>query len=60
MRFFFITSPAMDGFFVEMAQLNAATHGAPSPDALTELGARWDSEFVDLPGSGPVPMAVEH
>ncbi len=48
-RFFFITSPAMDGFFAEMAELNAATAGMPSARALIALGARWDSEFVDLP-----------
>ena len=58
-RFFFVTSPAMDGFFVEMAELNAATGGAPSPAALAELGARWDSHFVDLPDSGAVEMAAE-
>lgn len=28
-RFLFITSPALDGFFAEMADLNAATGGSP-------------------------------
>jgi mannose-6-phosphate isomerase-like protein (cupin superfamily) len=58
-HFFFITSPAMDGFFVEMAELNSASGGAPSSAALVELGERWDSTFTDLPGEGPVPMTVE-
>lgn len=48
-RFFFVSSPAMDGFFVDMEQLNRASGGAPSPAALAELGARWDTSFVDLP-----------
>ncbi|MET7746605.1 cupin domain-containing protein [Streptomyces sp. NPDC005385] len=48
-RFLFITSPALDGFFAEMAVLNAATDGSPSVEALKELGARWDCVFVDLP-----------
>ncbi len=48
-RFLFITSPAMDGFFVEMAELNAATAGSPSAAALAELGARWDCVFAELP-----------
>ena len=58
-RFFFITSPAMDGFFVEMAALNAATGGSPSSAALIELGSRWDSEFVGLPAHGVVAMTAE-
>jgi mannose-6-phosphate isomerase-like protein (cupin superfamily) len=58
-RFFFITSPAMDGFFLEMAELNAATGGAPTPAALAELGARWDTIFTDLPTVGSVRMTVE-
>jgi quercetin dioxygenase-like cupin family protein len=58
-RFFFINSPAMDGFFVAMADLNAATDGAPSPADLADLGARWDTEFVDLPGQGSVAMVNE-
>lgn len=51
-RFLFVTSPAMDGFFAEMAELNSATGGAPSVRALAELGARWDCAFVDVPGGG--------
>jgi len=58
-RFFFICSPAMDGFFDEMAHLNATTGGAPTSQALTELGSRWDSSFVDLPSDSTVPMTVE-
>ena len=58
-RFFFITSPAMDGFFVEMEQLNQATNGAPAPTALRELGARWDTTFVDLPSDAAVDMHNE-
>ncbi|TDT42081.1 cupin domain [Streptomyces sp. BK208] len=48
-RFLFITSPALDGFFAEMAELNAATDGHPSAQALRDLGARWDCLFTALP-----------
>ncbi|MER7980730.1 cupin domain-containing protein [Streptomyces sp. NPDC095817] len=48
-RFLFITSPALDGFFAEMADLNAATGGSPPAEALKELGDRWDCVFTDLP-----------
>ncbi|MEV7075090.1 cupin domain-containing protein [Streptomyces sp. NPDC093990] len=48
-RFLFITSPALDGFFAEMAELNAATGGNPPARALRELGARWDCVFTALP-----------
>jgi mannose-6-phosphate isomerase-like protein (cupin superfamily) len=59
-RFLFITSPAMDGFFAEMAELNVATGGAPSAQALAELGARWDCSFADLPAAdSPVRMTDE-
>ena len=60
-RFFFITSPAMDGFFVAMEGLNRESGGAPSAAALAELGARWDTTFVDLPGGseGAVRMVTE-
>ncbi|MEU6313140.1 cupin domain-containing protein [Streptomyces sp. NPDC047014] len=51
-RFLFITSPALDGFFAEMAALNAATGGNPSTAALRELGSRWDCVFVALPEGG--------
>ncbi|MEU8794023.1 cupin domain-containing protein [Streptomyces sp. NPDC048643] len=47
-RFLFITSPALDGFFAEMADLNAATDGNPPAEALKELGDRWDCVFTDL------------
>ncbi|MFJ1787039.1 cupin domain-containing protein [Streptomyces anulatus] len=51
-RFLFITSPALDGFFAEMAELNAATNGNPPAQALRELGMRWDCVFTGLPGVG--------
>jgi mannose-6-phosphate isomerase-like protein (cupin superfamily) len=51
-RFLFITSPALDGFFAEMAELNARTGGRPAAEELAELGARWDCAFTDLPGDG--------
>ncbi|MFF0277721.1 cupin domain-containing protein [Streptomyces sp. NPDC004330] len=57
--FFFIASPAMDGFFAEMAELNDATRGAPTPEQLREIGERWDSEFTGLPTSGHVDMVNE-
>lgn len=57
--FFFIASPAMDGFFAEMADLNASTDGAPSREQLREVGERWDSEFTDLPAAGGVRMVNE-
>ncbi|MFJ7967179.1 hypothetical protein [Streptomyces sp. NPDC096324] len=47
-RFLFITSPALDGFFAEVADLNAATGGNPPAEALKELGDRWDCRFTDL------------
>ncbi|MBK3586481.1 cupin domain-containing protein [Streptomyces sp. MBT57] len=57
--FFFIASPAMDGFFAEMADLNAATGGSPSPEQLREIGERWDSDFTGLPTTGDVRMTNE-
>ena len=59
-RFFFITSPAMDGFFTEMAELNAATGGNPPSAALAALGARWDTEFTSLPPRGRVQLLNEN
>jgi len=47
-RFFFIASPAADGFFVEMGQLATATGGRPSGAQLREIGDRRDTEYVDL------------
>ena len=44
-------SPALDGFFSEMADLNAATDGEPPARALKELGARWDCVFTALPSA---------
>jgi mannose-6-phosphate isomerase-like protein (cupin superfamily) len=57
-RFFFITSPAMDGFFAELAELNAATGGAPAARDLAALGARWDSEFTSLPTDTGAPVQL--
>ncbi|MER8184932.1 cupin domain-containing protein [Kitasatospora sp. NPDC094015] len=59
-RFLFITSPALDGFFAELADLNAATGGRPSVSALRDLGARWDCVFTALPGDdGPTGLVNE-
>jgi mannose-6-phosphate isomerase-like protein (cupin superfamily) len=55
-RFLFITSPALDGFFTEMSALNAATGGHPSTTALQSLGTRWDCLFTTLP---PTPVVNE-
>ncbi|MFD6495751.1 cupin domain-containing protein [Streptomyces sp. NPDC059944] len=52
-RFLFITSPALDGFFAEMADLNAATNGNPPAEALKELGERWDCVFTSLSSDDP-------
>ncbi|NKQ25262.1 cupin domain-containing protein [Streptomyces galbus] len=57
-RFRFITSPALDGFFAEMAELNAATGGRPPTQALRELGARWDCVFTALPDGGTATRMV--
>lgn len=57
-RFLFITSPALDGFFAEMAELNAATGDNPSADALRELGGRWDCVFTALPGGDTTTRMV--
>ncbi|WP_369192240.1 cupin domain-containing protein [Streptomyces sp. R08] len=57
-RFLFITSPALDHFFAEMAELNAATDGNPSADSLRELGARWDCVFTALPSGGATTRMV--
>ncbi|MER6325663.1 cupin domain-containing protein [Streptomyces coelicoflavus] len=48
-RSLFITSPALDGFFAEMADLNDRTGGNPPAYALRELGERWDCLFTNLP-----------
>jgi mannose-6-phosphate isomerase-like protein (cupin superfamily) len=57
-RFFFITSPPMDGFFVAMSELLARTNGRPSAAELTDLGSRWHTDFVGLP-EGPVDIRNE-
>jgi mannose-6-phosphate isomerase-like protein (cupin superfamily) len=49
-RFFFISSPPMEQFFIEMSELMASTHGQPTPEQLREIGLRHDSHFVDLSG----------
>ncbi len=51
-RFVFVSSPAMDGFFVEMAQLMKRTSGKPASSELAAIGARWDTQYVDLPPVG--------
>lgn len=56
-RFLFLTSPPMEGFFVEMEELLGRTAGRPSANDLTNLGMRWDSAFVDL---GPAESVVMH
>jgi mannose-6-phosphate isomerase-like protein (cupin superfamily) len=58
-RFLFITSPPMEGFFVEMEKLLGDSGGHPSVEALTEVGRKWDSIFVGLDPSGPVAMHNE-
>ena len=58
-RFFFITSPPMEDFFIEMSDLMAATSGQPTPSQLREIGERHDSFFVDLPHDGSVVMFNE-
>jgi mannose-6-phosphate isomerase-like protein (cupin superfamily) len=58
-RFFFITSPPMEDFFIEMGDLMAATNGKPTPSQLRDIGERHDSFFVDLPTDGPVAMYNE-
>jgi mannose-6-phosphate isomerase-like protein (cupin superfamily) len=58
-RFFFITSPPMEDFFIEMSALMTATNGKPTPAQLRDIGERHDSYFVDLPADGPVAMFNE-
>jgi mannose-6-phosphate isomerase-like protein (cupin superfamily) len=58
-RFFFITSGAIDGFFVEMSEKLRAAGGRLPVDELVEIGSRWDTEYVGLPGAGPVVMHNE-
>jgi mannose-6-phosphate isomerase-like protein (cupin superfamily) len=58
-RFFFITSPPMEDFFIEMNELLTATGGRPTPDQLREIGGRHDSDFVDLPAAGQIEMHNE-
>ena len=58
-RFFFITSPPLDQFFVEMNELLTATGGRPSPAQLRDIGERHDSHFVDLPADGQIVMHNE-
>ena len=58
-HFFFITSGAIDGFFVEMSEKLSAAKGRLPVDELVEIGARWDTEYVGLPAAGPVTMHNE-
>ncbi|MEU7102588.1 hypothetical protein AB0A66_30235 [Streptomyces longwoodensis] len=41
-----------------MAELNAATGGRPTAQALRDLGARWDCVFTALPGGGATTRMV--
>ena len=56
-RFIFLTSPPMEGFFLEMEDLLRRTAGRPAASDLTALGAKWDSTFVDL---GPGETIAMH
>ena len=56
-RFIFVTSPPMEGFFLEMQELLQRTDSHPSVTELTDLGAKWDSNFVDL---GPAETVLMH
>jgi mannose-6-phosphate isomerase-like protein (cupin superfamily) len=58
-RFFFITSGASDGFFVEMSEKLGAAKGRLPVEELVEIGSRWDVEYVGLPGAGPVVLHNE-
>jgi mannose-6-phosphate isomerase-like protein (cupin superfamily) len=58
-RFFFISSPPMEQFFVEMNDLLATTGGRPSPAQLRDIGERHDSYFIDLPTGDEVVMHNE-
>jgi mannose-6-phosphate isomerase-like protein (cupin superfamily) len=58
-RFFFITSGAIDGFFVEMSEKVSAAGGRLPVEELVEIGTRWDTEYVGLPGAGPVVLHNE-
>jgi len=58
-RFFFITSGAIDGFFVEMSEKLSAAGGKLPVEELVEIGTRWDTEYVGLPAAGPVAMHNE-
>jgi mannose-6-phosphate isomerase-like protein (cupin superfamily) len=58
-RFFFITSGAIDGFFVEMSEKLTAAGGRLPVEQLVEIGTRWDTEYVGLPAAGPVDLHNE-
>jgi mannose-6-phosphate isomerase-like protein (cupin superfamily) len=56
-RFIFVTSPPMEGFFLEMQELLQRTNSRPSATDLADLGTKWDSTFVDL---GPTDTVLMH
>ena len=58
-RFIFLTSPPMEGFFLEMQELLQRAGGRPSAADLADLGAKWDSTFVDLGTADAVLMHNE-
>jgi mannose-6-phosphate isomerase-like protein (cupin superfamily) len=58
-RFVFLSSPPMDDFFAELAELVARSGGQPPAAQLRQLGDRHDSIFADLPAAGTVGMRNE-
>lgn len=58
-RFLFLISPPLEGFFLAMEDLLRETGGRPATEQLAELGARWDTAFVGLDGGGSVQMHNE-
>jgi mannose-6-phosphate isomerase-like protein (cupin superfamily) len=51
-RFLLINSPAMDGFFTELVQLDERSGGQPDAGDLQRLSARYGTIFTALP-AGP-------
>ena len=58
-RFVFLSSPPMDGFFAELARLVTRTGGQPPASELAALGERYDSIFTSLPAGGTVGLGTE-
>jgi mannose-6-phosphate isomerase-like protein (cupin superfamily) len=57
-RFVFLSSPPMDGFFTELGQLVERSGGRPEAGELNRLGDRYDAIFTGLP-AGSVSMRNE-